>query len=222
MKYSLIYFDDLHDNIEVYQNLLEDSFKITGCSDCRQFEQFINSSNPHAIMLDLHMPVMDGIELYKKIIVSDHYNGCPIFIISGDVSDESRLRTFQAGAIDFFSRDISAEELLLRLKSKIKIYLQGVSSLMLGNLKLDSNTYTVSVNGGPRDLTLAEMRILSFIVRASPEIVKTNDLLESIWGSSTKAGKILVHISNMTLKLHDWDHEIKSKGDQISIQKKLV
>lgn len=217
MKFQLFYFDDQIQNIEVYQTMLKDSFEITGIVDGTKYEEAMNLKRPHGIMLDLHMPIMDGITLYEKIVKSPNYNGCPIFFISGDLSDESRIRTIETGAIDFFNRQITEEELRLRLISKIKIFLKGASSLEIGNLRFDSNLFLTYVNNKPINLTLVEMRILSCVMRAMPDPVNKAELLEKIWVDNPKQGKIHVHLSNMKMKLWDWTHEMRIRDNFISI-----
>lgn len=217
MKFQLYYFDDQIQNIEVYTAMLKDSFDITGFTDSTKYEEALKQKRPHGIMLDLHMPIMDGITLYENIIKSPFYNGCPIFFISGDVSDESRLKTIQTGAIDFFNRQITEPELRLRLTSKIKMFLQGAPSLEVGNLRFDSNLYMTYVNNKPINLTLVEMRILSYVIRAMPDPVAKSELSEKIWVDNPKLGKLHVHLSNMKTKLWDWTHEMRIRDNSISI-----
>jgi two-component system alkaline phosphatase synthesis response regulator PhoP len=218
MKFNLVYFDDLIENIEAYQLLLKDSFIIEGYTDTSNFSDIINKHKPHAILLDLHMPAQNGFDLYEKIINSEAYNGCPIFFISGDISDESRIKSIQTGAIDFFDRQITVPELNLRLLSKIKMFLQGSTTIDVGNLNLDSNKFNVSVKGKPVDLTMIETRILFCVIKAMPQPIDKDELISKIWNDNNNKSKINVHLSNMKLKLWNWDHELKIKGSVILIQ----
>ena len=218
MKFNLVYFDDQIENIEAYKMMLKDSFIIEGYTDTSCFQDVLNKHKPHAILLDLHMPQQNGFVLYDMIINSDAYNGCPIFFISGDVSDESRIKSIETGAIDFFDRQITGPELKLRLQSKIKIFLQGSTIIDVGNLQLDSNKFTVSVKGKSVDLTMIETRILFCVIKAMPQPIDKDELLGMIWNDSNNKSKINVHLSNMKLKLWNWDHEIKIKGNLVQIQ----
>ena len=217
MKLQLLYFDDQPANIECYQFMLEDTFTVNGFTDSTGYEKNLKDHKPHGIILDLHMPVLNGLALHDKIITSENYNGCPIFFISGDLSDEMRLKTIQTGGRDFFNRQIAEEELKLRLSNKIKLFLQGDTIIHIGNLRLDTYLFTVTIKNKTADLTLFEMRILSYLLRKMPDAVPKNELVEQIWGNTTKIGKMSVHISNMKLKLWDWDHEIKIINQLVSI-----
>jgi DNA-binding response OmpR family regulator len=217
MKYNLVYFDDQIQNLECYQALLKDKFNVVGCNDTKNYAEVLKANRPHALMVDLHMPEVDGIELFKLIQDSDHYNGCPIFFISGDISTESRLKTYQTGGIDFFERNLKHEEITARLENKIRLFLQGANVLELGNLKLDTNSYIAQINYKNVDLTLLEMRLLGLILRSPSFVISKKELIERIWDSETKEGKVYVHLSNLGQKLWSWNHQIKVKGDVVSI-----
>ncbi|MBA2403564.1 MAG: response regulator transcription factor [Bdellovibrionales bacterium] len=208
MKLELIYFDDQISNIECYQAMLENTFKITGFTDCTVYNEVLKSRKPHGILLDFHMPVYDGILLHEKIINSEHYNGCPVFFISGDESDDIRIKTLQSGGIDFFNRQIKEEELKLRLLNKIKRFFQGDANIDVGNLRFDSKSFTVFIKNKPIDLTLIEIRIMSYLLKKMPEPVPTDELMIQIWGNAEGKGKVHVHVSHLNLKFSTWNHEI--------------
>lgn len=219
MKFKITYFDDQIQNIESYQTLYQDDFLITGHTKSVDYEEALKLSRPHGILLDLHMPMLDGLELYEKIIASDYYNGCPIFFISGDVSDDNRLKMIQTGGVDVFNRTINSSELKVRLSNKIKLFLQGHTVIDVDNLTLDTNLFTLSVNQIPVDLTLIEMRILSVVIRQIPKSIPKEELMTQVWGDSQVQGKLNVHLSNLKIKLQGWSHEMKIRGNLVSVSK---
>ncbi len=221
MKWTLVYFDDQIQNIECYKELLEDDFHVIGCNDARSYDSLIRDHHPHAYMLDVHMPILDGHELYKRIIDHPHYNGCPIFFISGDESDENKVRSYQSGGIDFLSRDIRSDELIVRLSNKIKFYLQMSTILELGNLRLDVEHMTLTIGEEHQSLTLIEMRIMQIILRSFPTALSRTDLIKKIWGEeSVKPGTINTHITNLKSRIDKWNYFIKIRGDQILVEAK--
>ncbi len=219
MKFKIIFFDDQVHNIECYQTLYRDDFLITGHTNGVDYEEVLKLSRPHGILLDLHMPIIGGLELYKKIINSNYYNGCPIFFISGDVSDDSRLKMIQAGGVDVFSRTLNSNEIKARIKNKIKLFLQGHTVIDIDNLTLDTNLFTLSVNQIPVDLTLIEMRILSVVIRQIPKSIPKEELITQVWGDPQVQGKLNVHLSNLKIKLQGWSHEIKIRGNLVFVSK---
>lgn len=221
MKWTLVYFDDQIQNIEIWKELLSDEFEVVGCADARKYSAVMKDNHPHAFLLDVHMPVMDGHELYQKITEHPLYNGCPVFFISGDISDKTKIRAYESGAVDFLQRDLPIEEIVLRLTSKVRFYLQTSTVLELGNLRIDVQSLRTTINGSGVDLTLLEMRLLGILLRSFPQAISRGDVIRRIWGDElVKPGTINTHIANLRPKIEAWNHGIKIRDDQILIQPK--
>lgn len=221
MKWTLVYFDDQIQNIECFKELLSEQFNVIGCNDSTAFSEILQNNHPHAFLLDVHMPVMDGHALFKKISEHPLYNGCPVIFISGDQSDENKIKSYAGGGIDFLPRDIKTEEIIVRLTNKIKFYLQMSTSLELGNLMMELKTMKASINDKTLDLTLLELRMLSHILRAYPKTLTRHDLIQKVWGNdSVKPGTINTHLTNLKPKIEEWDHQIKVREENIIVQKK--
>lgn len=221
MKWTLVYFDDQIQNIEAFKDLLEENFHVVGCNDATKFSQVLHENHPHAFLLDVHMPFMDGHQLYENIINHPLYNGCPVFFISGDQSEENKLRSYKSGGLDFLDRTLGFDELIIRLSNKIKFYLQMSTKLELGNLSINVEALKITINGEQADITLLEMRILSNLLRAYPMALTRNDLILKIWGNEViKPGTINTHITNLRPKIEPWDHILKIRDENLLIQKK--
>lgn len=219
MKWTIVYFDDDAANLDVFTEAL-DEFKVVGCGNPEKYSEILSQYRPHAFIIDVKMPVLDGFQLYEKIVNDPCYNGCPVFFISGDVTDEYKIRSFQNGAVDFFSRDLRASEISLRLSNKIRVFLQGSKALEIGNLKLDMEAFKASI--GPRfiDLTMLEFRILGTLFRSFPAAVSREDMTKTIWGKEPiKQATIHTHLANLRNKIEPWDHLIKVRDNNIIITK---
>lgn len=220
MKWTLIYCDDQIQNIECYRDLLEDHFNVVGCQNTT-IHQVIKENHPHGFLLDVHMPVKGGLDVYKEIIENPLYNGCPVFFISGDVSDETKIKALESGAVDFISRDTRSDELILRLSNKIRLYLQVSTVLELGNLRIDVQTLKTTIANEVIDLTLLEMRVLGFLLRAFPQSITRTEIIKKIWGDEpVKPGTINTHLTNLRPKIQDWTYTIKTREDQVFVQLK--
>lgn len=215
MKWTLIYCDDQIQNIEMYQEILGEHFYVIGCQN-NTIQEALKEHHPHCFLLDVHMPGKGGLEVYKEIIENPLYNGCPVFFISGDVSDQTKIRALESGAVDFISRDVAFKELILRLGNKVRMFLQVSTVLELGNLRIDVQTLRTSINGESIDLTLLEMRILGFLLRAFPQTITRSEIIKKIWGDEpVKPGTINTHLTNLRPKLVDWDYVIKTRDDNV-------
>jgi len=221
MKWTVLYFDDQLQNIEAFQEVLSDNFTVIGSTDATNYLDLIETHYPHAILLDVHMPIIDGHTLYKKISQHPLYNGCPVLFISGDASDENKIKSYEGGGIDFLPRELKIEEISVRLLNKIKFFLQISTNLELGNLQLDIKTMKATIDFKNVDLTLLELRLLSHIIRAYPQSPSRQELIRSVWGNdSVKPGTINTHLTNLKPKIEAWDHMIKVREDNIIVQKK--
>jgi DNA-binding response OmpR family regulator len=218
MKLNLVYFDDQLQNIECYEEILSDSFKVIGSTDPRSYKNHLLAPRPHAIMIDVHMPIMNGFELYSLISSDPEFNGCPIFFISSDLSDETKMKSHDKGAVDFLSRSYSEEEIKIRILSRTKMFLQRTNVLTLGNLIIDVANLKTYINSTQLDLTLLEMRLLCSILRAGPGPVSRNDLIKMIWQEeAVKPGTVSTHITNLKIKIGKWDHILKIKDNMIHV-----
>jgi DNA-binding response OmpR family regulator len=221
MKWSLLYFDDQQANLDLYREILSDHFHVHGCASPDVYESYIREQYPHAIIIDIHMPRMDGFSLFEKITKHPEYNGCPIFFISGDESNENKINSYKSGAIDFLPRDLKYEQLLMALSHKIKIFLQVTTKLVMGNLRINLENLKVTLNGKNVDVTLLEMRVLTSLIREFPEPISRDEMLRKIWGDeSVKPGTVSTHLANLRIKMEDWTHTIAIKKNFIKIMKK--
>jgi two-component system phosphate regulon response regulator PhoB len=216
MKWTMVYFDDQRENIESLALLLQERFKVIGCLNAPEYASILNNYNPHLLLLDVHMPILDGHALYQKISEHPSYNGCPVVFISGDESDENKFKSYAEGGVDFLTRDLRPEEVELRLANKIRFYVDRLTNLELGNLHLDLKTMHAMINNKNLDLTLLEFRILGHILRALPNRLTRLDLIKKIWGhDSVKPGTINTHLTNLKPKLESWNYQIKVRDESI-------
>lgn len=216
MKWLLLYIDDQPQNIDSLKLLLADKFEVIGSSDPAKYDHLLTTHKPHAILLDVHMPQMDGYCLYTKIIEHPNFNDCPIIFISGDLSDENRIRSHSSGGVDFFNRDMRPDELVLRLLSRVKHFQQNAIRLSVGNLTMDFEALKVFIDGKSVELTLLEMRILGALLRIHPGLIIKAEVIKKVWGEeNVKPGTLNTHFSLIKPKLRAWDFEFKSKEDRI-------
>ncbi len=222
MKWTILYIDDQADNIECFSELLAEKFRVIGTTDVNECENLITQNYPHAILLDVHMPQKNGYVLYQEIIKNPLYNNCPIFFISGDPSDEIKIRSFQEGGVDFLPRDINCEEMIVRLVNKINVYLQVSTKLKLGNLSLDFESLKAQIDENNVELTLLEFRILGNILRTFPAKISRQDLILKVWGNvSIKPGTVNTHLTNLKPKIAEWNYQIKVREDFVLLLKDL-
>jgi len=114
----ILVVDDQAANIVMLRSLLDDEgyVNVVSTTDPREVGPILEGLGPDLILLDLHMPHRDGIEVVGEIrtrLSADEY--LPVVILSSDDSPDARRRALAAGATDFLIKPINDEELLLRI-----------------------------------------------------------------------------------------------------------
>lgn len=219
MKASIAYIDDNKLNLECIQAILSDEFQVSIFNQSDEFLKALPGSSFATILIDIHMPEMDGFTLYDKVVQSPNYNGCPILFISSDDSDSARIKSFMVGAVDFINRNVSSEEMTARIKSKIQFFQKHRSIIEFSNLKVNLTLLKAYLNNEELPLTFIEFKILCLVLRNFPDIITKAQVVQQVWRTEhVLDATIYTHVSNLNSKLSGWDYEInglKSKGIQL-------
>lgn len=219
MKAEVAYIDDNKLNLECIKTILDQDFTVQTFQKPESFLSKFNSTSYTSILVDIHMPTLNGFSLYEKIIEHPHYNGCPILFISSDDSDSARIQSFVLGAVDFLNRSIHPEEMIARIKSKILFYQKHRSIIEFSNLKVNLTLLKAYINNKELALTFIEFKILCLVLRSYPDYISKNQMIDQVWRTDhVLDATIYTHVSNLNSKLDDWDYEInglKTKGVQL-------
>ena len=133
----LLIVDDEDANIEILQRILVRAgfTRIETTNDSRQATALYVEHRPDMILLDLHMPHLDGLEVMDQLNEIAEASYLPILILSGDLTPEARRDALSRGAKDFVSKPFQQDELLLRIKTLLEtrflyIQIQGQNQLL--------------------------------------------------------------------------------------------
>ncbi len=225
MKTKLAYIDDNHHNLECIGMMLAGDYEVDSYLDPNAFLDQFNQSSYAAILVDIHMPVMSGFALYEKVIESSHYNGCPIIFISSDDTDETRIKSFSLGAVDFLNREMNAKEILARIGSRITFFKKHRDILEFGKLKLDLTVLKAFLDNEELKLTFIEFKLMAHFLKTHPNLTTKEELIEKVWSNGTVLdATIYTHVFNLNTKIKNWDHEViteRSRGLMLSKKKVL-
>lgn len=162
------------------------------------------SSHPDAIILDLGLTDMDGIEVIRHI---RKRNKVPIVILSvrEDVSD--KISALDAGADDYLTKPFSSGELLARLRAVVRRLLPSEREevFRIGKLCVDITKHRVTVNGNEVNLSPTEYDILKLLILNADKVLTHRQILKEVWNKSEDFEGILhllrVTISNLRSKI---------------------
>lgn len=225
MKRRLAYIDDNKENLDCMKLVLAENYDVKTYQNPLKFMAAFKPDYFSAILLDIHMPVLDGFSLYQQIIEQDGYNGCPIIFISSDNSDASRIKSFDLGAVDFLDRHLSHVEVTSRLNSQINFFHKHRRIVEMGNLKLNLTLLKAYVDDKETKLTFIEFKLLNFLIRSFPEPINKEALMEAVWfDSHVLDATIYTHTFNLNTKVANWDYEVvteRSKGTLLQKKNKV-
>ncbi|WPU65945.1 response regulator transcription factor [Peredibacter starrii] len=219
MKAGIAYIDDNKLNLDCIKTILDQDFDVEIFQKPEAFLTKFESTSYTSILVDIHMPTLNGFSLYEKIIEHPHYNGCPILFISSDDSDSARIKSFVMGAVDFLNRAINPDEMIARIKSKIAFFQKHRSIIEFTNLRVNLTLLKAYLDSKELPLTFIEFKILCLVLRNYPDVVPKPQLIQQVWRTDhVLDATIYTHVSNLNSKLGPWDYEInglKTKGVQL-------
>ena len=120
---GILAVDDEDINLLVLRRLLEDAgyTRIRTTSDPCRVPAMFSEAEPDLVVLDLHMPKMDGFELMERLAPLTGPSGVPILVLTADANEEVKRRALSSGARDFLTKPYSATELILRVRNLLEV-----------------------------------------------------------------------------------------------------
>jgi len=158
-----------------------------------------------AVLLDVMMPGMDGLEVCRKIRAKG--SNVPVIMLTARGDETDRVVGLELGADDYVGKPFSPRELLARLRAVLRRARPEVMSeqISTGDITVDVPARTATLKGAPLDLTGIEFDILVALVRRAGRVVPRDALLSEAGRSDVIVGErtVDVHISHLRQKLND-------------------
>jgi DNA-binding response OmpR family regulator len=161
------------------------------------------SGNHDAIVLDLMLPRLSGIEVCRRLRADG--NGVPVLMLTARSAVPERIEGLDAGADDYLVKPFSLGELQARLRALSRRSVPARPEVIeAGDLTLDAAGRDVRVNGSPVELTGTEFALLEYLMRYSGAVLTRDQLREEVWGEgfepSSNVVDIYVHYLRRKLK----------------------
>lgn len=160
------------------------------------------NSPPVAIILDLGLGDMDGVEVVRRL---REWSAVPVLILSVMDATEQKVRALDAGADDYLAKPFAGEEMIARLRALLRRAgaQGGAPVVLLGDLAIDLVARQVRVAGREVRLTPIEYALLSLLARHSGRVVTHNQLLLDVWGPGHEEQRqyLRVHLAGLRAKL---------------------
>ena len=188
-------------------NLHRDNFQTESVGNLLDAEKILSTTNISLILLDLMLPDGSGLDLCRKLKADQSTHSIPIIILTAKDDEVDKVVGFELGADDYVTKPFSVRELILRIKAILKRKVQKPEVTEVerefGELRIDSDSHEVFVNGEEVSLTALEFRLLKQLVDRRGRVQTRDQLLSDVWGYSADITTRTVdtHIKRLREKL---------------------
>ncbi|MDD5255687.1 MAG: response regulator transcription factor [Candidatus Omnitrophica bacterium] len=209
MKEKILIVDDEKDIVKMVDyNLKKEGFRTLGAYDGEDALDMAVREHPDLIVLDLMLPVMDGLEVCRSLKKEAKTSGIPIIMLTAKTQEADKVVGLEMGADDYITKPFSPRELIARVKAVLRRSQEKEKAPQLieaGDLAIDFSKIAVTVKGKPVELTSKEFELLATLVKAKGRVLSRDYLLDSIWGYDhaveIQTRTIDVHIRTLRKKL---------------------
>jgi len=166
----------------------------------------VRSHRPAAIVLDVGLPGLDGIEVCRRLRTAGDWT--PILFVTARDDEVDRIVGLELGADDYVTKPFSPRELVARVTSVLRRTRGETSAaeqLVIGRVQVDTGDHRVFVDGAEIALTATEFDLLAYLMRRPGRVLRREQLLSEVWGYAALASMrtVDVHIAQVRAKLGD-------------------
>ncbi len=210
--YNILVVDDdkeIVNAIEIY--LSQEGYNIIKAYDGEEALEKLKENEIHLIILDIMMPNKDGIETLQEIRKD---KTIPVIMLSAKSEDYDKISGLNTGADDYVTKPFNPLELIARVKSNIRRYVDFSNSniskknkneriLSTGTLEINDETKQVTVDGKEIKLTATEYNILKFLLENKGKVYSIEQIYENVWNEESYGAEniIAVHIRHIREKI---------------------
>ena len=207
-KRILIVEDDLHIAELLRMHLRDEGYVVEHAADGDTGLRELERSHWDALVLDLMLPGIDGLEICRRARTMARYT--PIIIISARSSEVHRILGLELGADDYLAKPFSVLELVARVKALLRRTdalarnaRMDSGSLSIGELDIEPLAREVRIDGKLIELTPREFDLLHFFARSPGKVFSRLDLLNHVWGYQHDGYEHTVntHINRLRIKI---------------------
>ena len=206
---KILVIEDERDIRELVRvNLEAEGFAVLEAGDGELGLALVKRERPAAVILDLMLPGLGGLEVCRRIRGSEATSRVPVVILTARSAEADKVVGLEIGADDYVTKPFSPRELTARVKAVLRrAYGQQAEApqetYQRGKLRIDFDTYEVYVDGQRVELSLREFELLRFFVQHPNRVYERSQLLELVWGPDTfvEPRTIDVHIRRLRRRI---------------------
>lgn len=210
MAYNIIICDDENDirsALNIY--LSGEGYRVFEAKNGREALDIIDTEDIHLLLLDIMMPVMDGITTLAKL--REHSN-IPVILLTAKSQSADKISGLNVGADDYITKPFNPTEVAARVKSQLRRYMRlggtadnlaKSTAIVNGGIEFDEKTKTVTVDGDPVNLTPTEMMLLRLFMHNPGVVFSPKDIYRKVWNDDPLGAEntVTVHIRHLREKI---------------------
>lgn len=205
--YNILVCDDEKDivnSLNIY--LTAEGYSVQCAYNGKEAIALAESYNFHLILLDIMMPIIDGITALSAI---RERSNVPIILLTAKSEDTDKVLGLNLGADDYITKPFNPIEMLARVRSQLRRYTQlgGSTSLSesirIGTIVLDDSAKTVTVDNDPVSLTPTEYEILKLLMKNPGKVFPPREIYVKVWNDAPYGSEntVAVHIRHLREKI---------------------
>jgi two-component system alkaline phosphatase synthesis response regulator PhoP len=217
MKEPILVVDDEEDIRELIQyNLTKAGYSVVSASSGEEALTKAREAKPGAIILDIMLPGIDGLEVCRQLKGDAALKGVPIVIVSAKGEEADIVAGLELGADDYVSKPFSPGVLLARLKSVLRRAqaepVDMAATLTVEGLVVNPSRREVLVDSHPVELTNTEFKLLHFLIRQPGVVYTRSQIVDGVHGDDYPVTdrSVDVQIVGLRKKLGEWGAKIET------------
>lgn len=202
---TVLVADDEKDIIDLVEyNLTREGFSVLAAYNGLEALEIARKKRPDIVILDWMMPEMDGLETCRRLRQHPDTENIPIIMLTAKSDTLDKVLGLEMGADDYLTKPFHIRELLARVRAILRRLeasrqeeLQRI--LTFKGIKIDLNSYKVTVDGTNIDMTAREIKLLAFLIQHPGRVYSRDELLDHVWGNESyvEPRTVDVHISRL-------------------------
>ena len=207
---KVLVVDDEQDILELIRHsLAKEGFEVHVAANGAQALEQARKVKPEIIIMDVMMPVMDGMEACRQLKDNPETKNIPVIFLTARSEEFAELAGFEAGADDYIAKPVRNRVLLSRVKAILRrgnaIQTPEPEKYDSGTIKSDRERYVVEYNEKALQLPRKEFELLAFLASRPGRVFSRDEILENVWGNEVLVvdRTIDVHVRKIREKLDD-------------------
>jgi len=196
---TILIVDDEEDIIEFLKyNLEKESYNVLTASNGSQALELAIEHQPHLVILDVMMPVMDGIEACRKMRQASNLNQTLIVFLTAREEDYMQIDGLEAGGDDYINKPVRPRVLVSKINAMLRRFpndQEQNEEIIIGDLTINKENYTLIKAGKMLNLPRKEFELLYKLISKPGKVFSRVELLNSIWGED-------IYVTDRTIDVH--------------------